>query len=65
MLGQRAPWWMYLLAASYLGTFAAVVYVEFRGPEDPGIEFASLLRPGPAIAPKNQEISVKRSSDPN
>lgn len=50
MFGQRAPWWMYLLTASYLGSAAVVVYVEFRGPEDPGIELASLLAPGPAVA---------------
>ncbi len=41
---------MYLLAASYLGCAAVVVYVEFRGPEDPGIQLASLLAPGPAVA---------------
>ncbi len=39
---------MYLLAASYLGNAAVVVYVEFRGPEDPGIGFASLTS-GPAV----------------
>ena len=50
MFGQRAPWWMYLLAASYLGCAAVVFYVEFRGPEDLGIEFPSLLTPGPAVA---------------
>ena len=50
MLGQRAPWWMYLLAASYLGRAALIVYVEFRGPESTGIEFASIAAPGPAVA---------------
>jgi serine/threonine-protein kinase len=41
---------MYLLAASYLGSAAVVVYVEFRGPEDPGVELTTLLAPGPAVA---------------
>jgi tRNA A-37 threonylcarbamoyl transferase component Bud32 len=49
MFRQRAPWWMYLLAACYLGHAALVVYVEFRGTEDPGVELASLLGPGPAV----------------
>jgi hypothetical protein len=39
---------MYLLSVSYLGCAALVVYVEFRGPEDPGIELASVLAPAVA-----------------
>src|SRR5262245_53505128 len=50
MFGHRAPWWMYVIAASYLSAYAIVVYVEFRGAEDPGIEFESILNPGPAVA---------------
>src|SRR5262245_16165119 len=50
MFRQRAPWWMYLLAASYTGCAAVGVYVEFRGPEEPGIELTTLLAPGPATA---------------
>lgn len=41
---------MYLLAASYLGYAGLVTYVQFGGPENPGIRFASLVSPGPAIA---------------
>jgi serine/threonine-protein kinase len=41
---------MYLVTAAYVGLAAVVVYLEFRGPEDAGIELASLLAPGPAIA---------------
>jgi hypothetical protein len=47
MFGQRAPWWMYLLAAAYISGAALVVYVEYRGAEDTGIEFGSILAPGP------------------
>jgi eukaryotic-like serine/threonine-protein kinase len=50
MFRQRAPWWMHLLTASYLGSAGVVLYLEFSGPEDPGIELASLLAPGPAMA---------------
>lgn len=32
---SRAPWWMYLIAASLLGNFALVIYVYFWGPEPP------------------------------
>src|SRR5690242_16780943 len=38
-MSRRAPWWMYLLAASFLGTAAVAVYLEFGGPEYPGINF--------------------------
>jgi len=31
----RAPWWMYLIAASLLGHSALSVYLYFRGPEPP------------------------------
>ena len=41
---------MYLLAASYLGLVAVTVYAEFRGSEDPGIGFPTLLAYGPATA---------------
>ena len=40
---------MYLLAASYLGYAALFVYVEFRGPDLPGVHFPSAFAPGPAI----------------
>jgi serine/threonine-protein kinase len=47
---QRAPWWMHVIAASYLVSAALTLYVEFRGPEDTGIKLAALLAPGPAVA---------------
>jgi len=31
----RAPWWMYLIAASLLGNFALNIYAYFWGPEEP------------------------------
>jgi serine/threonine-protein kinase len=40
---------MYLLAASFLGSAAVVVYTEFAGPEDLGIRFVPLTS-GPAVA---------------
>ncbi|HYZ85654.1 MAG TPA: protein kinase [Bryobacteraceae bacterium] len=48
MFRQRAPWPIYVVAASYLVSAAVVLYVEFRGPQDPGIEFESFLAPSPA-----------------
>ncbi len=41
---------MCLLAAAYLGNLALIGYVEFRGPEDPGVDLGTLLAPGPAVA---------------
>jgi serine/threonine-protein kinase len=40
---------MYLLAVSFLGSAAVVVYLEFRGPEEPGIRFAAITS-GTAVA---------------
>src|SRR5688572_8143232 len=48
MFRQRAPWWMHLITASYLSVAAVVVYLEFRGPEEPGIQPATFLSPEPA-----------------
>jgi len=31
----RAPWWMYIIAASLLGNFALNIYAYLRGPEPP------------------------------
>jgi len=31
----RAPWWMYIIAASLLGNFAMNIYSYLRGPEPP------------------------------
>jgi membrane-associated protease RseP (regulator of RpoE activity) len=50
MFGQRAPWWMYLLAVSYLGCAVLVVYVQFHGPDEAGVYFTSFLSRGPAVA---------------
>lgn len=35
MWSSRAPWWMYVIAASLLGNFALNIYIYFRGPEPP------------------------------
>lgn len=35
MWSSRAPWWMYVIAASLLGNFALNIYVYFWGPEPP------------------------------
>src|SRR3954452_16967336 len=48
MFWQRAPWPMHIIAASYLASAAATLYVEFRGPQAPGIEFETFLAPDPA-----------------
>ena len=38
MSRQRVPWWLYVVAASFCGYFALVVYVDFWGPTRVGIE---------------------------
>lgn len=35
----RAPWWMYIVAASLLGNFALSIYLYFWGPEPPFSRF--------------------------
>ncbi len=35
MSSSRAPRWMYIIAASLLGSLATQVYAFFRGPETP------------------------------
>ena len=35
MASPRAPWWMYIVAASFIGNFALSTYVFLRGPESP------------------------------
>jgi hypothetical protein len=30
---SRAPWWLYIVAASFLGFFALQIYSYVRGPE--------------------------------
>ncbi len=35
MSGQRAPWWMYVVAVSFLGLFAFIPYLVTYGPADP------------------------------
>ncbi len=39
MPSSRAPWWMYLIAASLLGNFSLNIYVFFWGPEPPFSQF--------------------------
>jgi hypothetical protein len=34
---RRAPWWVFLVAGSYLGYFAMLVYCDIRRPETPGM----------------------------
>lgn len=38
MPGRRAPWWMYVVAASFLAYFALLVYSQFWGPQSAGME---------------------------
>src|SRR3989442_576964 len=38
MLRQHVPWWLYVVAASFCGYFALIVYVDFWGPTRVGIE---------------------------
>lgn len=40
---------MYLVAVSYLGLAAVMVYLDFWGPEDTGIHFQSLVASDPAV----------------
>jgi hypothetical protein len=37
----RAPWWIYIVAASLLGNFALSIYLDFWGPEPPFSRFKS------------------------
>src|SRR4029077_10837628 len=36
---RRAPWWMYIIAASFIGCYAMQFYVFFWGPETPFTSF--------------------------
>ena len=38
MQGSRAPWWLYLIAASFLGYFALEIYTLVRIPEPVGFD---------------------------
>lgn len=38
MPSPRPPWWMYLVAASFLAYFGLLFYVEFWGPEPNGMQ---------------------------
>jgi phosphoserine phosphatase RsbU/P len=40
---QRAPWWMFVVAASFIAYFALLVYCDFWGPQPMGVltEFSS------------------------
>jgi hypothetical protein len=37
--GPRAPWWMYVIAASFLAFFALISYYELFGPGLLGVSF--------------------------
>jgi len=37
--GPRAPWWMYVVAASFLAFFALIFYYDLFGPDVPGLSF--------------------------
>lgn len=37
MPGKLGPWWVYVVAASYLAYFALLFYCALRGPGEPGI----------------------------
>ncbi len=36
-LRQRAPWWMFVVAASFIAYFALLVYCDFWGPQPMGV----------------------------
>lgn len=36
-LRQRAPWWMFVVAASFIAYFALLVYCDFLGPQPMGV----------------------------
>ncbi len=38
MSAPRAPWWMYVMAASFLVYFGLIIYCGFLGPEDLGVQ---------------------------
>ena len=39
MSAPRAPWWMYVIAASFLAFFALLSYYDFFGPNVPVVDF--------------------------
>ncbi len=39
MPGPRAPWWMYVIGASFLAFFALLSYYDFFGPDVLGVSF--------------------------
>src|ERR1700724_841900 len=50
MRASRAPWWLYIISASFLGYFALQVYIYIWGPESLGFE--SEYRSGSMIVRK-------------
>lgn len=64
---QRAPWWMYVVGASFLAYFAMVDYTFWSGPEPVGIDIeygqhdAVLRRNRARLASRARRIATRRS----
>ena len=56
MSAPRAPWWMYVIAASFLAFFALLSYYDFFGPDVSGLSFGF-----PFEDPKGRLISAPMS----
>ena len=57
MPSRRAPWWMYLIAASFAAMFALFLYLTVRGPSDLGDVTLALMDGGigvQTVAPDSQ-----------
>ncbi len=59
MTGPRAPWWMYVIAASFLAFFALISYYEFFGPDVSGVFFEF-----PVENPKGRMVIVGAPMSP-
>src|SRR5215510_7073200 len=55
LMRQRAPWWMFVLAASFIAYFALLVYCDFWGPQPLGVltEFSSGYKIVRAVFPNS------------
>jgi phosphoserine phosphatase RsbU/P len=54
-LRQRAPWWMFVVAASFIAYFALLVYCDFWGPQPMGVltEFSGEYKIVRAVFPNS------------
>ena len=55
LMRQRAPWWMFVLAASFIAYFALLIYCDFWGPQPLGVlaEFSSGYKIVRAVFPNS------------